>query len=394
MSSNIFGYSGASAGGFNLSAALQNYVTLSTGQLITGRKEFSADLTSSNLEVKGELTIEDPVNLDTCTILQNNNNTQIISHTVSGTLETFQTDATATECRTLQLSTLATSIYNRTVNIKPNDDPDETDTAFVLTARADVSQYNPRTIGLDCVISAVNVVGGSPVEPNLVLTTASATNTGIRVTPDSVEMGTGGSNYAPTTGIRVIPGTVVVGAGGTGASPFTPSTYISISTGLTPISVGPVPSSSDNSTKIATTAWTTSKIASAVVSRGYDLWNNTTVGSGTVYYILNIPTDSKQFGSMTVWLRTSFTNDMYVKFPNPGPYRGMEIVMRWTRDTQIGSSWGVASLNVTDAIFVANVSNSPEAIYTVGPNWHPFSTYYQAATWQCDGTYWHLISRV
>ena len=117
MASNIFGFSGASAGGFNAQTALQNYVTLSTGQTITGKKVFSSDLTSADLEVQGELTITDPVNLDTCAILQNNNNTQIISHTVSGTLETFQTDASATERKTLQLSTLGTKIYNKIVRL-------------------------------------------------------------------------------------------------------------------------------------------------------------------------------------------------------------------------------------------------------------------------------------
>lgn len=358
MSSNIFGFSGASIGGFDASSALKNYVTLATGQTITGKKVFTADLTSGNLDVGGELTIVDPVNLDTCTVLQNNNDTQIISHTVSGTLQTFQTDESAVEKKTLQLSTTATHMYNKIVRVYESEAESASMTVLKLTANSNSQVENKMVVAKDCVVSS-SIADGTANAP-LVLTTNSATTCGIRVTALSVLMGAGGTSSNPTS-------------------------YISVSNGGTATSVGPVPSLTDNSTKIATTAWTKSFVG----ERQIDLWNNNTSGSGAVYFILEILESAKQFGTMTFYMRSSFYNSMYVRFPAPATYRGMEVVLRWTLPTNVVADWGVTSLNGTDAIFVAGVEQPAYSSYSLGGG-----SNYVAATWQCDGIYWHLISRV
>lgn len=354
MSSNIFGYSGASIGGFDASAALKNYVTLATGQTITGKKIFTSDLTSSNLDVGGELTIVDPINLDTCTILQNNNDTQIVNHTVSGNFEVIQTDVSAAERKTLKLSPLTTRIYNKIVRLFQDDTESNTDSILQLAANASTLD-NPIVVAKDCVV-ACSISDGS--NPALVLTNASNTSCGVRITGNSVRMGAGGTSS-------------------------TPSSFISIINGGTATSSGPLPAISDSSTNIATTQWVKSGYG-----KDFQRYINALSNQAVVINLDgNILTETAGPCLIMISSPNAYVGvTIEFRLPPPTPaFIGKQVIIRWAVPT-FALNYGVGVFNGSPPYVVAGLSEGAVAYYNLNG--------YVASTWVCDNVNWYLINRV
>jgi len=388
MSSNIFGYNGSSVGGFDASSALKNYVTLTTGQTITGQKLFTAPLTTSDVEVDGELTIQDPVNLDTSILLQNDNKTQLFNTSVSGSLELFHKDAGSLDKKTLEVSTLGSIFNTKTVRVNSEDQPDVDDTFLLLDAYSANDAYNPVVEFKDAVISASNLDPLGP-DANLVLTVEDSINTGIRISTEQVMAGTGGTQKNPSTALRIVPGTITLGAGSTSSSSFAPTSYLSVIQGQTPLSLGPIPGSTDSTSKIATTHFTQNAIQHSLSTLPptvqSTVWNN--VESGGVHnYYMAIPTATVR---SILFIKSSYVSIflfLNVRLPDAFQCAGKEIVLRWTFSPEYSIYWAAMSYNgVTPQLLGGSATSSTSQLI--------LSEKY-SATFISDGMYWCLTSTI
>jgi microcystin-dependent protein len=180
MSSNIFGYSGASVGGFDLNSALKKYVTLATGQTITGQKTFTAPIFAEDEDAAMQM---------------------------------------------------------------------------ILTASAPAGFENPMVADRDAVIA------GHTLDPDdsaaLVLTVNSQTNSGIKINPNSIIMGAGGTSVTPTS-------------------------YLEVATTGSIRCVGPEPAYTDESVRIATTQWVQNVMRLSVPTGTVSIYGGSTAPSGYV----------------------------------------------------------------------------------------------------------------
>ena len=404
MSSNIFGYSTATNFSNRLpdTAALANFVTLNTTQTITGQKTFTAPLTVAGLTAttinsSGAITTDTALNVQK---LSANRGAVLIvpdpgSATYNPMVQTYDSVITAkTVDNTLNLSALTLTANGSTsVGVRISAitntvfsysganslalgsnvvatgtdfrvvNPTTTEGQFLVKPYSNLGDYNPITKAGDVVLCARSNDTTQQIYNTIALTVYGATNSGVRVTFNTVTMGAG-------------------------ASGVDPSAYLTVNNGGTPQSVGPIPATTDSSTKIATTQWVQSLVATLAPTVSFFMTPN--APGQNVYYTVPVV---EGLGANIVYLAvpsTSSNQVVYLKFPIPsGQFANKQVIIRLP-DLDLGNimngNWYVTSTDMVTPIICAGIQNVPVVTYNLNS--------YVAATWLCDGQYWYLLSRV
>lgn len=172
--------------------------------------------------------------------LTNNSTSGIINFNVGNSVPASVTpfSVSSTSCDTTVPMNVVTTVSTTTPSLTIRDSV--TSNSINALVNAGSIAFNPVVVAGDNVVYA----GGTIDTEFLTLTTHSSTNSGMRIHPNVVILGAGGSVAAPTNRINI--------NGSTGALVLTAVT--------TPRMSAPVPLGSDSSTNIATTAWVQSAI--------------------------------------------------------------------------------------------------------------------------------------
>jgi hypothetical protein len=404
MSSNIFGYSTATNFSNRLpdTAALANLVTLNTTQTITGQKTFTAPLTVAGLDAttinsSGTITTDTALNVQK--LSENRGAVLIVSDPGYGTynpiVETYDSVIMAkTVDNTLNLSALTLTANGSTrlgvrisaivntvwsysgnnqfvvgpqyvVAVAPDfrvQNPTTQAGQFLVKPHSSSGDYNSLVQAGDVVLCARNQYNDFTNQGNnaITLTARSATNSGVRVTYNAVTMGAGGSGTNP-------------------------SAYLTVIDGGTPQSVGPIPATTDSSSKIATTQW----VQSLAPFKFNVFVNPLSLQQNNIYLDNNVLGTINQTCVVMISSPVEYVGvTIQFRFPIPaGNYVGKQVTIRWGNPS-FGLNWSVASWDATTPLMVAGVSqsNSAAAYYIMNG--------YVATTWMCDGVYWYLLSRV
>lgn len=180
-----------------------NYVTLNTAQTITGQKTFSDHLYTQSIYG------------------QNSYGLSLFSTTTNSKITLSPGNVFCFEAVYYGCSTFTPLNVRDPLNLY----------SIGMKANSSAAYLNPVVGSGDHVIAAQNQSGGGGINSGvLTVTSYSSTNTGLRITPDTVTLGSGGTLLTPTS-------------------------YLEVNNGTTAVSVGPIPATGDNSNKIATTAW-------------------------------------------------------------------------------------------------------------------------------------------
>jgi hypothetical protein len=201
-------------------------------------------------------TVNNTVSLQTSSQIVHTNNAP------SGGYSFYLNDATPTPIQALNLNSVScdTLVPLKIVSTVSGATPSLTvkdsvsTNSLLIIPSASAGTQNPMTVLDDNLITASGVVDTE----TLTLTTQSTTTSGIRIQPNAVMLGSGGFVATPTTNMSI--------SGSAGTIALTSTTCPSASGYV-------VPAGSDNSTKIATTAWVQTAIPLATTALANNLTN-------------------------------------------------------------------------------------------------------------------------
>ena len=222
-----------------------NYVTLDTPQTITAQKTFSELIASS-------MYVSSP---------------SIIGSNAAGVLLASSVPNTKVGLAAGGVFAFEAVYYGCSTFVPFNVRDSGNLNSVAVVAGCPAVYLNPLVALGDNIVAAQNQIAGGGINGgNLTVTNYSSTNTGLRITPNSVTLGAGGTSSVPTS-------------------------YLKVNNGDTAESVGPVPALNDNSTKIATTAWVQSTITSGSSTYVTLDTNQTITGIKTFDNIVNMSSD-------------------------------------------------------------------------------------------------------
>ncbi len=254
--SNIYGIYGGAFGSFNYNDI---YVTLDTTQTITGEKTFNAaTILGDRLSVTGTTTLNNILLLN-----GGDNSLRQIYNTYYNLMDTSESPAGGLNVGRLFSFTLNSFLEFQSLNH-----------TWGVVMGAATTPYTALSVNATAIVSSGQYVrfnsgAGERYFNFLPYSSSPGQYNNSTQTGDSVLCA--GSVAAVLnlcsqgnvcSGLRIEQSQVTLGAGG---SSSVPSSYLQINNGANAICVGPAISTSDSSTKIATTAWVQSAISSFVV---------------------------------------------------------------------------------------------------------------------------------